>query len=244
MNKNLTVGEIWDKRWENIDVNKFKDNAFKHDPWTKHHKPIIEKYIKEIDRNGVFFEAGCGMGHWCFHVSEKYGIKSVGVDVAEETIDKLQKNCHNLARFAVDDLNKSKLESDSFDMLISLGVIEHFKDSGLMMKNLYRVLKPNGIGIITVPNVYSVHTITRPILQLLNKWDIGYEKSFSPKKLKNLSLSNGFKIVEYGVLPSGDMFGCFLNNIPLVGKIFEKISLFIEKRQNIFGFISFVVVKK
>ncbi|PIU01904.1 hypothetical protein COT68_00735 [bacterium (Candidatus Torokbacteria) CG09_land_8_20_14_0_10_42_11] len=244
MKKKLTIGEIWDKKWENLDIGKFKNNAFEYDPWTKHHKPIIDKYVKKINPKGVFLEAGCGMGHWCFYISKRYGIKSMGVDVAKKTIARLQKNRNNLVRFTVDDLNDSKLENDYFNMLISLGVIEHFKNSGLIMKNFYRILKPNGIGIITVPNIYSAHTITRPVLQWFNKWDIGYEKSFSPKKLKNLSLSSGFKIIEYGVLPSGEMFGHFLNNIPTIGKIFEKASFFIEKKQNTFGFISFVAVQK
>lgn len=244
MNNNLKVGDIWDKKWEKLDVLDFKAIAFKSDPWTMHHKPLIEKYINEVSRNGVFLEAGCGMGHWCFYISEKYGMKSLGVDIAKDTIEKLQKNQGGLVSFTIDDLNNSKLENNSIDMFISLGVVEHFKDSNPMVKNLNQLLKPGGVGIITVPNIYSIHTITRPILQFFNKWDIGYEKSFSPGKLKILAKSNGFNIVEYGTLPSGELFGCFLNNLPIIGEIIRKISLFIEKKQNIFGFISYIVVKK
>ena len=190
MNKKLTVGEIWDDKWEKLDIHAFKEGAFKRDPWTVSHKPIIEKYIKKIKQGGVFLEAGCGMGQWCFYVAEKYGLKSFGVDVAEKTIEKLNDYCGklngNLINFIADDLNDSKMESQFCDMFVSLGVIEHFQDSKPMLKNLYRLLKPGGIGIITVPNAYSMHSITRPILQILNRWDIGYEKSFLPRELKNL----------------------------------------------------------
>lgn len=238
------VKEVWDKKWNKLDINEFRRNAFKSDPWTIHHRPIIEKYAQKIRKGGIFLEAGCGMGHWCFYISEKYGVYSIGADIAEETIVKLQKVQTEMTEFIVDDLNASKLESEKFDMLISLGVIEHFKDSNRMVKNLNRVLKPEGIAIITVPNIYSIHTISRPILKFLEKWDIGYEKSFSPGKLEELCLKNNFKVIESGILPSGEMFGLFLNRIPFLGKFIEKLSFFIENRQNTFGFISFVVVRK
>jgi SAM-dependent methyltransferase len=241
---NEHIGEIWDRKWKQLDIGEFKENALEYDLWTIHHQPIIDKYAEKVGKNGIFLEAGCGMGYWCFYVSEKYGTKSIGVDIAEEIIFKLRERRTELVDFTVDDLNNSKLESDYFDMLISLGVIEHFKDSNQMMRNLHKILKHGGIGIITVPNVYSFHTITRPFLQFFGKWDVGYEKSFSPKKLKELSRENNFKIIESGILPSGEMFGLFLNNVPFLGKFFRKLSFFIENRQDTFGFISCVVVKK
>lgn len=244
MDTKSDVGKVWDKKWEVLDMDKFREKAFESDPWTIHHRKIIEKYAQKIEKDGVFLEAGCGMGHWCFYVSQKYGIKTVGADIAEETIAKLQKMETDLSKFLIDDLNDSKLESNSFDMLISLGVVEHFKDSNQMMRNLNRILKPDGVAIITVPNAYSMHTITRPILQLLGKWDIGFEKSFSPQKLKELAWENNFRVIESGILPSGEMFGLFLNNIPIIGKWIEKLSFYIENKQNTFGFISCVVVKK
>lgn len=248
MNKKLTVGEIWDDKWESLDISKFRNDAFESDKWTIFHKSIIDKYLNKIGKNGVFLEAGCGMGQWCFYVAEKYGLKSFGVDVAEKTIQKLNYYCgklnNNLINFIADDLNDSKMESQFCDMFVSLGVIEHFQDPKPMLKNLHRLLKSKGIGIITVPNVYSMHSITRPILKILNRWNIGYERSFSPRELKNLSLSLGFKIIECGILPSGEIFGSFINNLPFVGWFFRKLGLFIERKQNTFGFISFVVVQK
>lgn len=240
------IGGIWDKKWNNLDIGDFKRNSFLEDNWTLSHKEIIDKYLKRVKKDGVFLEAGCGMGHWCFYASEKYKIKSVGVDVAQKTIARLNdyRAGDSLTSFLTDDLNDSKLQNNYFDMFVSLGVIEHFKDHRPMMKNLNRILRPGGVGIITTPNVYSLHTLTRPILRFWGKWDIGYEKSFSPNKLKQMSREAGFKVLERGVLPSGELFGCFLNSLPALGKIFKKASLLIEKTQNIFGFISFVVVQK
>lgn len=241
----LSVGEIWDKKWGKVDIDKFRCQSFFTDRWTMYHKSLIERYLRKLHKNSVFLEAGCGLGHWCFYVSEKYKIKSIGVDIAEKTINCLNDyNKNSLVSFLIDDLNSSQLANNCCDMFISLGVIEHFKDSTPMMKTLYRLAKPGGIGIITVPNVYCLQTFTRPLLQILGKWDIGYEKSFSPKSLRKIVLNVGFDIMENGILPTGELFGSFLSYIPFIGQIFRKISYFIESRQSIFGLFLFVVVKK
>jgi len=240
------TGEVWDERWKGIDLNKFHDRSFVDDKWTLFHKSLIEKYLNKLKSGSVFLEAGCGLGQWCFYASEKYNTRSIGVDVAEETINKL--NEHNPRKeqvgFVVDNLNDSKLEDGLCDMFISLGVIEHNRDSVPMLKTLYRLTKPGGVGVVTVPNLYCMHVITRPILQFLGKWNIGYEKSFSNKSLKKIASSVGFEVIEDGLLPTGELFGNTSINLPLVGRLFKSLSFFLERRQKIFGFLAFVVVRK
>lgn len=248
MKKHQSISEVWDHKWENFNIERHAKESLKFDTWTRNHKPIIDKYLKRLNKGGIFLEAGCGIGQWCFYASRKYNIKSIGVDIAEKTINRLnlflKSHKNNLISFIIDDLNNSVLSDNYCDMFVCLGVIEHFKDSEPMMRTLHRLLKPEGVGIITVPNVYSTHTFARPILKILNKWDIGYEKSLSPNSLKKLSIKSGFKVVECGVLPYGEIFGFFLNSLPIIGNLFKELSYFIEKRQNILGFVSFVVVKK
>jgi len=143
--------------------------------------------------------------------------------------------------FINDDLNKTKLPTKYCDVFVSLGVIEHFKDSKPMLKSLHKILKTEGIGLITVPNLYSMHTFTRPILKLIGKWAIGYEKSFTPEGLRRICKACGFSIKEIGVLPTGCLFGLYLTSLfPAL----QKISYWIENKQNTFGFVTYVLVTK
>jgi SAM-dependent methyltransferase len=244
----VPAGKIWDEKWHGIDVLQFKDDAFIHDRWTRFHISLVEKYLNRLKEGSLFLEAGCGMGQWCFYSAKKYKVRVIGVDIARENIENLKRisfqQGYGKIDFMVDDLAFSLLESNLCDMFISLGVIEHSRDNALIIKNLYRVLKPDGIGIITVPNVYALHTLTRPVLQLLNRWNIGYECSFSLRNLRRLVTGSGFKIIESGILPTGELFGTFLNNIPIFGKLIRRIGLSIETKQNIFGFLAFAVLKK
>lgn len=241
--------EVWDRFYQRFAIDKFIKDSFSTDRWTVHHQPIIDKYLSQLKKTNIFLEAGCGLGQWCYYAANNYGIQAIGVDIAEETIRKMNEHAiysksQSMVTFICDDLNNTKLGAESADMFISLGVIEHFSDSSPMMRSLFKILKPGGIGLISVPNTYSIHTMTRPILQLLDQWEIGYEKSFSPASLKELSIDTGFKVIEGGIIPSGEMFGCFLNSIPILGKYIEKLSFRIERNQNTFGFISYVIVSK
>lgn len=244
------IAELWDRKWQREEINIFSQIEECRDNWTKHHFPFIDTKLSRMaeDKDAIFLEAGCGLGQWCIYATQKYGIKSIGVDIAINTIERLKKyvkenNLKNI-EFIKDDLRETKLPSDTFDFFICLGVIEHFYNSKIIVDNLYRVTKRGGEGLISVPNLYSIHTITRPLARLLNRWEIGYEKSFSPKRLKDLVEKSGFKVIHFGVIPSGEMFGCTLNNIPLFGRLFNKLSYLIERHQKILGFISYVWVKK
>lgn len=247
MSKNL-IGNIWDKEWNNKDIDYFADIEKSKDKWTLHHLPIIERYLQKVPSEGTFIEAGCGMGQWCFYANKKYGLNSVGIDIAEDTLKRLnayinENNKKNIV-FKYDDLTKSEIEKEQSDFFVSLGVIEHFKDSNPLVKSMYNFSKKGGYGLITVPNIYSFHTFLRPLAKMMGRWTIGLERSFSPKYLKTLCEKNGFEVIEHGVLPSGEIFGHMLNSFPIIGRLMEKVSFYIEKKQNTFGFISYVIVKK
>lgn len=242
------TGKIWDKHWSTIDsLETFLAVEKSTDKWTICHRPIIDRLLGELPQGGVFLEAGSGFGQWCFYAQRKYGAKAVGVDIAKATIEKMQKYVREKqiegVEFIFDDLTDTKLPANFCDFFISLGVIEHFEDSDPIMRGMQKTLKSRGKGLITVPNSYSFHTFLRPIAKLLGKWTIGYEKSFSPSGLKKICEKNGFRVLECGVIPSGEMFGLFLNNLPIIGRIVERLSYWIEKNQKTLGFIAYVVVE-
>src|SRR3972149_9350305 len=124
MMKNM-IDNIWDLKWSKVDVAQFIKESFESDLWTIHHKPIIDEYLKTIDKNAVFLEAGCGMGQWCFYAAENYKVRALGIDIAGQTIHRLKNFCKDqkidLVNFVIDDLNDTKLSDNCCDMFVSLG---------------------------------------------------------------------------------------------------------------------------
>lgn len=249
MNKNIKdICIIWDRLWlksnfaNSIDVDKTDDM------WTIFHSKILKEELSYLLPNSQFLEAGCGVGQWCFYAN-KLGHRAVGVDIAENTIQKLNRFISNNEeyrniKFIVDDLTHSKLESNQFDFITSLGVIEHFRDSLPMLRELYRLLKPGGRIFISVPNLFAMQTITRPLTRLLGFWQLGYEKSYSPRGIIREIRRVNFKPLKSGILPSGRLFGRVLNSLPFFGSVFKKLGYFIETRQNIFGLYIYVICEK
>ena len=71
-----------------------------------------------------------------------------------------------------------------FDYVISNQVLEHVFEPGPFMEEIYRILKPNGLLLITVPFVWDEHEIP---------YDYGRYTSFG---LNHLISKKGFKIIE------------------------------------------------
>lgn len=60
-----------------------------------------------------------------------------------------------------EDLQSLSFDDNSFDLIITLDVFEHIKDPELAFAEVYRVLKPEGIHIFTVPFEGRKKTIKR-----------------------------------------------------------------------------------
>lgn len=83
------------------------------------------------------------------------------------------------------DGKKIPFENDYFDSLFCGEVIEHLFEPELILKELNRVLKPNGIGILTFPFAWQEHEIP---------YDYARYTSYGTKYLLE---KYGFEIVEY-----------------------------------------------
>jgi len=88
---------------------------------------------------------------------------------------------------------------ETFDVVFHQGLLEHFKDPLLLLKENHRILKRGGFLLVDVPQRYHVYTIIKHILIFFNKWFAGWETEFSIGQLKKLMHRSGFEVLhEYG----------------------------------------------
>ncbi|MFP6563266.1 MAG: class I SAM-dependent methyltransferase [Myxococcota bacterium] len=57
--------------------------------------------------------------------------------------------------FVRGDLNAMPLASDSFDLIVSFQVIEHLEDPTLYLEAMSRLLRPDGLAVVTTPNLLT-----------------------------------------------------------------------------------------
>lgn len=110
----------------------------------------IEKYKPKR-----ILDAGCGRGFYLYGINSYKFVKEIhGIDINEKYL-KIAKNINQDKRVKIKKSNIYKLpyENNSFDLIICSEVLEHLKDDKKALKELHRVLKPNGKLIITVPNL-------------------------------------------------------------------------------------------
>ena len=173
-NLNKTNKKYWDNYWEErIETNPLI--------------PIIEEglILKELERlikiyskrtNLSVIEIGGAPGRICEWVSRLDNVKSINIiDYSSEGIRQsesfLKNNCSSNYSIYKLDLFKSKLKLlPSFDLVYSLGFVEHFYDLNLSIEKHLDLTKKGGLTIIGLP-----------VFLGFNKW---ISKIFSPENLK------------------------------------------------------------
>lgn len=234
--------DTWRKIWADSDIEELEVGDRCRDPWTNIHRPKVDEWLDTL-KPGKICEMGCGLGQWTRYYT-RVGRLAVGVDIVPEAIEAARRECDRLrttgAEFVVGDARHMPFEGEVFAGMSSFGVVEHFMDGDMqaMLGESYRILIPGGRLLLTTPNVWCMHSVTRLILQAVGKWNLGLERSFSPRRLSRYVQRAGFRVVQYGVLESGTLFGDFLTvRVPIL----ERTSRLIERRQSTFSFVSYVI---
>jgi len=103
-------------------------------------------------------DLACGVGYGTAYLADA-AQHAVGVDVSWEAIEYAVKH-YNRANvsFAQGDALMMPFSSSSFDAVISFETIEHVPDAELYLAEVKRLLKPNGVYIVSTP---AAKTYTR-----------------------------------------------------------------------------------
>lgn len=70
----------------------------------------------------------------------------------EELIKKVTSRRSNIKSYIFDDMTKTELPEESFDIICAIEVLEHVEQDEIFVKNVMKSLKPNGFFIMTTPN--------------------------------------------------------------------------------------------
>jgi ubiquinone/menaquinone biosynthesis C-methylase UbiE len=112
-------------------------------------------------RDKVVLDIACGEGYGC-NILSRSSKFVYGVDISEETIAHA-KNLYfeQNIKFLVGTTSSIPLEDNSIDVIVSFETIEHHDQHIEMMQEIKRVLKDNGIFIISSPDkgFYDKHLI-------------------------------------------------------------------------------------
>jgi SAM-dependent methyltransferase len=92
-------------------------------------------------------DVGCGAGNMIHHLSRYGQVK--GIEIDPRPVKMARQRGYDVDQF--DATQPMPFSNDSFDAVTALDVIEHTHDDLAVLTDSYRVLKPGGHMIITVP---------------------------------------------------------------------------------------------
>lgn len=126
----------------------------------------LRKYLPH-SINARILECGCGGARNSLYLA-LHGFQVTCTDFSPEALRLAQANFAAFGAqgtFLLDDLMNSQLAPDSFDCVMSFGLLEHFEELGPLVANLTRLVKPGGIQIHSViAKKFSTNTIANFIL--------------------------------------------------------------------------------
>ena len=114
----------------------------------------VNRYIfaSNFVNNKIVLDAACGTGYGSNYLSN-YATTVYGIDIDNDTIEKNKRiyNKNNLI-FSCGSIYHLPYEDNMFDVIISFETIEHVDDGDKVLSEFKRVLKSDGILIISTPN--------------------------------------------------------------------------------------------
>lgn len=118
----------------------------------------LVKNLLPLKKNLKILDIGCGTGETLTFI-KKIKPQSIlfGVDNSSKAVAFTQKRGHQVK---LSSAQKLVFKTNTFDVVLLLDVIEHIKDDSLVIKEAARVLKKDGLIIITSPGlqfIYSAH---------------------------------------------------------------------------------------
>ncbi|HYF03359.1 MAG TPA: methyltransferase domain-containing protein [Patescibacteria group bacterium] len=140
------------------------------------------KIANELVEGKTVLDIASGEGYGSAFLAEK-AAHVIGVDISEESVA-YAKRRYAYARnveYRIGSCEDIPCEDNSIDVLVSFETIEHITDHDLFMREIKRVLRPDGIVILSSPNKltytdepdhhnpYHLHELYREDLEILLK---------------------------------------------------------------------------
>jgi len=235
--------DVYQQRWKNAISAKDDDILCFESPKTQvqffylMYNSFIEKRIKKSFENTEtlkIIELGCGRATSSIYQAKKLGANITVTDYSEAALEIARRN---LKKYNVEanvkqaDLYQLPFVDETFDVVISLGVMEHINDPINAYKEMHRILRPNGVVIsMNVPERRNIQRIAIPVNKILSKIELFIKNAKSKPWLdadsqfktanvyRSEADSNEFK----GYLQKADFHNCEaveFNPFPTIGPV-------------------------
>jgi len=180
----------------------------------------IQKYLfavkNVVGKKVLDIASGTGYGSQIMY-EQNVDLEIIGCDKDEDTIKFAHENYGKNIKFINCDAYSTKFKDDNFDSVISFETLEHLENGSIFIKEISRILKNNGILILSTPNRIYDEKVTKNIQPF-------HEKLYSYDELHEV-LSKNFKYVR--ILGQKESLSETMFKFPFLFTLFKIIRPFI-----------------
>lgn len=151
------------------------DDYYARAPWPirfveRRRLAIIRKFMGDVAGLEVV-EVGSGGGHVLRLFSEAH---LTAIDVSSVYLDVARRNLAGYdVRFLQGEVDKMNLPPASYDRIVCTEVLEHTRDPEAILAAIARLLRPNGVAVITAPNDPLITRVNKAVRVKPVGWWLG-----------------------------------------------------------------------
>lgn len=162
---------------------------------------ICKKYLAGKNYKNIF-EVGCAPGNYLISFFKRFGYIPYGIDYSEQGAKKTQENLkaqHIPGEIWQQDFFDNAWcaeNTEKYDVVFSLGFIEHYDDPSDAIARHFQLTKPSGTVIFTIPNLHNINSffVPKAILDIHNRTIMdkpGLEKLFANYTVEYMGRAGG-----------------------------------------------------
>jgi|HubBroStandDraft_1064217.scaffolds.fasta_scaffold00117_20 ubiquinone/menaquinone biosynthesis C-methylase UbiE len=138
----------------------------------------LEMIEPRVAPGSKILDVGCGTGHLAGELMRR-GFQAWGVDFSEGMV-RYAREHYGADRFQVADIEHIPFPDNTFDGIVCLGVMEYLSSDEPGLREMWRVLKPGAVAVITTPSgvcpfyyfdrgLLKARVLARPLVRMVRK---------------------------------------------------------------------------
>jgi len=120
------------------------------------------KLAQHIGKGARILDAGMGFGQYSDRMLRTFNnAELIGLEIDRAHLyggECYFRKVHPETRFVIGDVQKLPLEKESFDLILSVDVMEHIEDDETTFRGFARVLRPGGLFVMHTPRHHNTTT--------------------------------------------------------------------------------------
>lgn len=170
----------------------------------RQHYDYVVRHLKRLENRGwtldgkTVVDLGCGDGQWSIELVQQFPkAKLIGIDYNELRLERYRHHVPG-AETLFGSCMEAPLDDDSADFLMFHQVLEHIPEPEKALAEVRRVLKSDGLLLLSVPNegTWLKQKIQYPFIERTAMQTTDHVNFWTRDTLRRLLRANGFRVQQ------------------------------------------------